>query len=960
MSMLPRTACGLLEVGHSATDQEIHAAYKKLAIRFHPDKNPNISQEATEAFQLVNEAKDTLLEASRPFYQLTESPFPEERGAALKDQYERRRRLFRRRMQYGAGAGFLAHNFEGGVGSELFEKKFGSPEDGGVVSTHASPSRRGSARHAPKHGLSGEDLDDPVSPENTPTRSTSPSPRGHACVTTPRAQVFVRPGLAGEAAATSLRMGTFFGNQGHWTCRQCGEACMIVRDAAVCERCGKTLRQHTGPGHSLSGSGGYCPGFRLKVKTQTCTCGCPSSAHECVFTRGGSAGGEATNGQRATPRKGFTPRSVNGASPRTGGVDVASTIGRSPAKKPWSSFRRGSRDHATTMAREMRSRERRERRNARHAIQDGEEDAVGDAGSECDNDTPDDEFESHEEKVDEFLRRDDDELEVGGPDATSDEKRDVSGDSSAQPLSTRSGDETTSLRDRGGSTLDTPANPKLEEAEKEALSLEALSPECIAAVPPVSSEVDRRERGTAKPHPFAGFVTSSYWSGVEPAFAPSLQHGSRPLADEPADAEPVELRGPSPVFGAGTAVGISGPGRNSVADGQNSAHDSGAGPSAAAEALIGGDDELSFARVATPTADGAVGADATQAQGGREQVTSQDLETTAEGNAGVTAPSDSLALVVVPPIQMSSAGGAASRKHSGNAGQSSQGKCGEHSPAKKKTPRGEPVKRVLGTPTTAQTARGSGATANGVSTPRRNGAASTPRKSSGGGPSSIAGAPECERLHARMKADVDALAREVLAGCGPGPGKSGQSGQSPQRHVAAPVIDDALAARMASHFPASAKKAAPRQGTRTGNFPGRRNVTFGRSAESFRAAKKRPVSGQQSCEENSAQRKNVRHLRSFANATAHPRGATDNGADVRVEFTVSSPADDCEPDGVISRQTMRRRQVGACFDAEKGGVVSAASSEPSSGDDADVFVQYPRRNMASPPPKASPRTPGAG
>jgi len=270
MSMLPRTACGLLEVGHSATDQEIHAAYKKLAIRFHPDKNPNISQEATEAFQLVNEAKDTLLEASRPFYQLTESPFPEERGAALKDQYERRRRLFRRRMQYGAGAGFLAHNFEGGVGSELFEKKFGSPEDGGVVSTHASPSRRGSARHAPKHGLSGEDLDDPVSPENTPTRSTSPSPRGHACVTTPRAQVFVRPGLAGEAAATSLRMGTFFGNQGHWTCRQCGEACMIVRDAAVCERCGKTLRQHTGPGHSLSGSGGYCPGFRLKVKVVSC------------------------------------------------------------------------------------------------------------------------------------------------------------------------------------------------------------------------------------------------------------------------------------------------------------------------------------------------------------------------------------------------------------------------------------------------------------------------------------------------------------------------------------------------------------------------------------------------------------------------------------------------------------------------------------------------------------------
>ena len=52
--MLPRTACGILEVGADASKDEIMQAYKKLALKFHPDKHESrLSKDATEAFQLI-------------------------------------------------------------------------------------------------------------------------------------------------------------------------------------------------------------------------------------------------------------------------------------------------------------------------------------------------------------------------------------------------------------------------------------------------------------------------------------------------------------------------------------------------------------------------------------------------------------------------------------------------------------------------------------------------------------------------------------------------------------------------------------------------------------------------------------------------------------------------------------------------------------------------------------------
>ncbi|OHD62933.1 MAG: hypothetical protein A2176_04795 [Spirochaetes bacterium RBG_13_51_14] len=44
----------ILNINHAATDQEIAAAYKKLAFKYHPDKNPTRAAWATEAMTKLN------------------------------------------------------------------------------------------------------------------------------------------------------------------------------------------------------------------------------------------------------------------------------------------------------------------------------------------------------------------------------------------------------------------------------------------------------------------------------------------------------------------------------------------------------------------------------------------------------------------------------------------------------------------------------------------------------------------------------------------------------------------------------------------------------------------------------------------------------------------------------------------------------------------------------------------
>lgn len=50
----------VLGISRHAADGDIKKAYKKLAIKWHPDKNPNNRQEAVEKFREISEAYENL------------------------------------------------------------------------------------------------------------------------------------------------------------------------------------------------------------------------------------------------------------------------------------------------------------------------------------------------------------------------------------------------------------------------------------------------------------------------------------------------------------------------------------------------------------------------------------------------------------------------------------------------------------------------------------------------------------------------------------------------------------------------------------------------------------------------------------------------------------------------------------------------------------------------------------
>src|ERR1043166_7230022 len=114
----------VLEIARGANDDEVKSAYRKLAMRYHPDRN-NGSKEAEEKFKQITEAYDVLRD-------------PNKRAA-----YDRYGEAGLR----GAGAGGFHHvdlsealgifmrDFGGGFGG--LDELFGGARGGGSVRTGA-------------------------------------------------------------------------------------------------------------------------------------------------------------------------------------------------------------------------------------------------------------------------------------------------------------------------------------------------------------------------------------------------------------------------------------------------------------------------------------------------------------------------------------------------------------------------------------------------------------------------------------------------------------------------------------------------------------------------------------------------------------------------------------------------------------------------------------------------------
>src|SRR5258705_721091 len=62
--MSKRDYYAVLEVSRTASDQEIKSAYRRLAMRYHPDKNPNDAS-AEEKFKEAAEAYGVLADAEQ-------------------------------------------------------------------------------------------------------------------------------------------------------------------------------------------------------------------------------------------------------------------------------------------------------------------------------------------------------------------------------------------------------------------------------------------------------------------------------------------------------------------------------------------------------------------------------------------------------------------------------------------------------------------------------------------------------------------------------------------------------------------------------------------------------------------------------------------------------------------------------------------------------------------------------
>lgn len=101
-----------LELSRTATTQEVKQAYRKLALKWHPDKNLDRKDEAEKKFKEINEAYEVL---------------SDEKKRKVYDQYGKEGLeggAKRRRHYHGRGTDMFEHDF-----TPFFQFSFRNPED---------------------------------------------------------------------------------------------------------------------------------------------------------------------------------------------------------------------------------------------------------------------------------------------------------------------------------------------------------------------------------------------------------------------------------------------------------------------------------------------------------------------------------------------------------------------------------------------------------------------------------------------------------------------------------------------------------------------------------------------------------------------------------------------------------------------------------------------------------------
>jgi molecular chaperone DnaJ len=115
----------ILSVSRSASDEEIKRAYRKLAVKYHPDKNPD-DPHAEEKFKELGEAYDVLMDADKraAYDRFGHAAFTQGmgRGGGFHDPFD----IFREVFGGGGGGGIFETFFGGGATTDREGRQRGS------------------------------------------------------------------------------------------------------------------------------------------------------------------------------------------------------------------------------------------------------------------------------------------------------------------------------------------------------------------------------------------------------------------------------------------------------------------------------------------------------------------------------------------------------------------------------------------------------------------------------------------------------------------------------------------------------------------------------------------------------------------------------------------------------------------------------------------------------------------